>query len=185
MPTRTASVWSATSRYSWHMTAPTCGPTRTSSSWTLPAGRPWWPACRPTSSARRASAGATRSTAGPAGPGAALFEAVEAALGRVPVIVEDLGLITPEVVLLRDRLGYPGMKVLQFAFGDDATNPYLPHNYTQDCVVYTGTHDNDTTVGWFASLPEAERHNVRRYLGTHGDDIAWDLIRCALASVAD
>src|ERR671933_113509 len=66
MPTRTASVWSATSRYSWHMTAPTCGPTRTSSSWTLPAGRPWWPACRPTSSARRASAGATRSTAGPA-----------------------------------------------------------------------------------------------------------------------
>jgi 4-alpha-glucanotransferase len=120
-----------------------------------------------------------------AGPGAALFEAVEAALGRVPVIVEDLGLITPEVVLLRDRLGYPGMKVLQFAFGDDATNPYLPHNYTQDCVVYTGTHDNDTTVGWFASLPEAERHNVRRYLGTHGDDIAWDLIRCALASVAD
>ena len=119
------------------------------------------------------------------GPGAALFEAVEAALGRVPVIVEDLGLITPEVVLLRDRLGYPGMKVLQFAFGDDATNPYLPHNYTQDCVVYTGTHDNDTTVGWFASLPEAERHNVRRYLGTHGDDIAWDLIRCALASVAD
>jgi 4-alpha-glucanotransferase len=125
------------------------------------------------------------------GPGRALFEAIEAALGRVPVIAEDLGLITPAVERLRADLGYPGMKVLQFAFGDDAAgpvrgrNPYLPHNHTRDCVVYTGTHDNDTTAGWYAGLPEATRHSVRRYLAVDGSDIAWDLIRCALASVAD
>jgi 4-alpha-glucanotransferase len=107
------------------------------------------------------------------------------------MIVEDLGLITPEVEQLRDQLGYPGMKVLQFAFGDDAAgppsgrNPYLPHNYERKCVAYTGTHDNDTTVGWFASLGESERHAVRRYLATDGHDIAWDLIRCALGSVAE
>ena len=125
------------------------------------------------------------------GPGEPLFQAVEAALGRVPMIVEDLGLITPAVERLRERLGYPGMKVLQFAFGDDAAgpvlgrNPYLPHNYTRDCVVYTGTHDNDTTIGWYASLDESVRHSVRRYLGVDGSDIAWDLIRRALGSVAD
>jgi 4-alpha-glucanotransferase len=119
------------------------------------------------------------------GPGVALFEAVEATLGRIPMIVEDLGLITPDVVRLRERLGYPGMKVLQFAFSDDASNPYLPHNFSADFVVYTGTHDNDTTAGWYASLGERERDSVRRYLGVDGQDIAWDLIRCALASVAD
>ena len=119
------------------------------------------------------------------GPGAALFEAVEAELGHVPMIVEDLGLITPEVAMLRDRLGYPGMKVLQFAFADDATNPYLPHNHVQECVVYTGTHDNDTTFGWYQSASDREKHHVRCYLGISGDDVAWDFIRCALASVAD
>jgi 4-alpha-glucanotransferase len=119
------------------------------------------------------------------GPGAELFRAVEARLGRVPMIVEDLGLITQEVEELRDELNYPGMKVLQFAFGDDALNPYLPHNYEQDCVVYTGTHDNDTTVGWFAEQSEAIRHQLRLYLGTSGEDVAWDCIRLALASVAD
>jgi 4-alpha-glucanotransferase len=119
------------------------------------------------------------------GPGATLFEAAESALGRIPMMVEDLGLITPEVAQLRDRLGYPGMKVLQFAFGDDATNPYLPHNYIQDCVVYTGTHDNDTTVGWYQAASELEQHKVRHYLGVSGQDIAWDFIRCALSSVAD
>jgi 4-alpha-glucanotransferase len=124
------------------------------------------------------------------GPGAELFTVVEQALGRIPMILEDLGLITPEVERLRDRVGYPGMKVLQFAFGDDANgtphgrNPYLPHNYGANCVVYTGTHDNDTTVGWFRSLGEGERHAARRYLGVDGQDIAWDLIRSALASVA-
>ncbi len=124
------------------------------------------------------------------GPGDALFDAVAADLGRIPMIVEDLGEITPEVVFLREQLGFPGMKVLQFAFGDDAhaepsgRNPYQPHNYTADFVVYTGTHDNDTTVGWFAALGDAERGSVLRYLGTDGRDIAWDLIRLAYQSVA-
>jgi 4-alpha-glucanotransferase len=88
-------------------------------------------------------------------------------------------------VALLDRLGFPGMKVLQFAFGDTPKNPYLPHNYGQNAVVYTGTHDNDTTVGWYAALPDDQSHRVRTYLQSDGLDIAWDLIRLALASVAD
>ena len=125
------------------------------------------------------------------GPREGLFDAVVAELGRVPMIVEDLGDITPDVIELRERLGFPGMKVLQFAFGEDAVgvptgkNPYLPHNHRPDFVVYTGTHDNDTTVGWFASLSEGERAAVLRYLGKDGHDIAWDLIRLALSSVAE
>lgn len=120
------------------------------------------------------------------GPGEALFRAVEKALGlELPIVVEDLGTITPEVEDLRDRLGYPGMKILQFAFGDDASNPYLPHNYDHNFVVYTATHDNNTTTGWFAGLGERERSAVQRYLGRHGDDIAWDLIRLASSSVAN
>ena len=120
------------------------------------------------------------------GPGEAFFRSVEATLGRaLPIIVEDLGTITPEVIALREQLGYPGMKVLQFAFGDDASNPYLPHNYDHDFVVYTATHDNDTTVGWFASLSEGQRSAVLRYLGRDGRDIAWDLIRLAWSSVAN
>jgi 4-alpha-glucanotransferase len=87
---------------------------------------------------------------------------------------------------LREELGYPGMKVLQFAFGDTWVNPYLPHNYASpDCVVYTGTHDNDTTVGWYAHLDEAQRHRARSYLGVSGHEINWDFIRSAFASVAD
>jgi 4-alpha-glucanotransferase len=77
------------------------------------------------------------------------------------------------------------MKVLQFAFGDTAANPYLPHNYGPNAAVYTGTHDNDTTVGWYSALPDEQRHRVRTYLQSDGSDIAWDLIRLALASVAD
>jgi 4-alpha-glucanotransferase len=125
------------------------------------------------------------------GPRDGLFAAIAAQLGRIPMIVEDLGEITPDVHALRERLGFPGMKVLQFAFGDDARgeptgrNPYLPHNYLRDCVAYTGTHDNDTTVGWFDALGAAERASVLRYLGTDGHDIAWDLIRLALSSVAE
>jgi len=120
------------------------------------------------------------------GPGEALFRAIESALGqRLPIIVEDLGMITPEVIALRERLGYPGMRVLQFAFGGDDINPHRPENYIQNCVVYTATHDNDTTVGWFASLSEKERRSVREYLGTDGSDIAWDLIRLAMRSIAD
>ena len=120
-----------------------------------------------------------------AGPGRELFDAMSAALGRLPIIVEDLGLITPEVRALRDELGYPGMAVLQFAFGDDDSNPYLPHNHIQNEVVFTGTHDNDTTLGWYRSAPEWDRDHVRRYLSVSGDDIVNDLIRCAYHSVAD
>lgn len=119
------------------------------------------------------------------GPGAAIFDAIRSALGDVPFIIEDLGVITPDVNALRDEMGFPGMKVLQFAFEDDPDNPYLPHNYTENVVVYTATHDNQTTIGWFQSRREAERHAVQRYIGSDGSDIAWDLIRLALASVAD
>ena len=124
------------------------------------------------------------------GPGKALFDALAAELGHIPMIVEDLGEITPDVIALRQALGFPGMKVLQFAFGDGppgeplAGNPYLPHNYESNCVVYTGTHDNDTTVGWLANLGERERASVLRYLGTDGSRIAHDLTRLAHQSVA-
>jgi len=119
------------------------------------------------------------------GPGAALFQAIEAALGPLPVIAEDLGVITPDVEALRRAFAFPGMRVLQFAFGDDSRNPFLPHRHAPDAVVYTGTHDNDTTQGWWAGAPEAERQHVRDYLGVDGSAIHWDLIRAAYASVAD
>lgn len=131
------------------------------------------------------------------GPGTQLFHAAEAALGRLPVIAEDLGLITPPVEALRDELGYPGMRVLQFAFGDDPKGvDYRPHAYPRHCVVYTGTHDNDTTVGWFHSEAgegttrteeqvERERNLVMDYLGSDGREIHWDMIRAAYGSVAD
>jgi len=124
------------------------------------------------------------------GPGQALFDALATEMGRIRMIVEDLGLITPDVEELRDALGFPGMKVLQFAFGDDAVgipkglNPYLPHNYTPNCAVYTGTHDNNTSVGWLASLNDGERASVLRYLDRDGSRIAMDLIRLAQESVA-
>ncbi|NJP06183.1 MAG: 4-alpha-glucanotransferase [Chloroflexaceae bacterium] len=119
------------------------------------------------------------------GPGSNFFEVIARELGDLPIIAEDLGLITEEVTELRLAFNLPGMKVLHFAFGDDATNPYLPHNYETNCVVYSGTHDNDTTIGWFRSLAEAQQEPVQRYLGRDGSDIAWDLIRLALSSVAD
>jgi 4-alpha-glucanotransferase len=119
-------------------------------------------------------------------PGLQLFKAVERGLGDdLPIVAEDLGTITPDVVALLDKLGFPGMKVLQFAFGDKPDNPYLPHNFRPNAVVYTGTHDNDTTVGWYAALKPDERHRVRTYLQSDGDEIAWDMIRLALGSVAD
>lgn len=117
-------------------------------------------------------------------PGAALFDALRAALGELPLIAEDLGVITPEVEALRERCGLPGMKVLQFAFGEDARHPFLPHNYPRNCVAYTGTHDNDTAIGWYAAAGERERHFARVYLDSDGADIGWALIRAALASVA-
>jgi 4-alpha-glucanotransferase len=119
------------------------------------------------------------------GPGQALFDALAAGLGELPIIAEDLGVITPAVESLRDDNELPGMKVLQFAFAADASDPYLPHNYQRNCVVYTGTHDNDTTAGWYAQAPEVERDFVRRYLGRDDSNIPWEFIRLAQASVAD
>lgn len=118
------------------------------------------------------------------GPGASFLEALRAALGGLPLIAEDLGVITPEVTALREAFGLPGMKVLQFAFDGDPDNPYLPHNYEPGYVVYTGTHDNDTASGWFAGAPEATRDFCLRYLASEGRAIAWDLVRAAWSSVA-
>lgn len=120
------------------------------------------------------------------GPGADFFSALQAALSDLPIIAEDLGVVTAEMVALRDQFGLPGMKVLQFAFSSEATDPFLPHNYPRNCVVYSGTHDNDTSRGWYEnSSTERERDFCRRYLGRNGSDLAWDLIRLAFSSVAD
>lgn len=119
------------------------------------------------------------------GPGAKLFNTIREKLGELPIIAEDLGVMTPGVEKLRDDFRFPGMKILQFAFESDAANSYLPHNFTQNCVVYTGTHDNDTTVGWYNSAPEVEKHRVREYTRSDGSEINWDLIRCGMLSVAD
>jgi len=118
------------------------------------------------------------------GPGDPLFAAIRAALGGVPFIAEDLGQITIGVVRLRQRLGFPGMRVLQFGFGGDARNPHLPHNFTRDTVVYTATHDNDTTRGWFDSLGERERAHALAYLRTDAEHIVDTMMRAAYASVA-
>ncbi len=119
------------------------------------------------------------------GPGERFFDALHTALGTLPIIAEDLGVITPEVEVLRDRYHFPGMKILQFAFDAGPANPYLPHNHTKNMVVYTGTHDNDTTKGWYDSISAAERRAMHVYLGTSGDDCVGDLIHAALMSVAD
>ena len=129
-------------------------------------------------------------------PGRELFAAIREALGQLPIIAEDLGVITPDVEALRDDFGFPGMRVLQFAFSSDTKNIDLPHNYHKNVVVYTGTHDNDTTVGWFSSIAgegstrsaeqiELERKRCLRYLNTDGKEIHWDFIRTVLASVAN
>jgi 4-alpha-glucanotransferase len=118
------------------------------------------------------------------GPGADLLAALKKALGGLPLIAEDLGLITPPVEALRDQFGLPGMRILQFAFsGPD--NRFLPHHYEPNTVVYTGTHDNDTTLGWYAEAAEAERKFLHDYLPWVGKDLAWELTRVAWASVAD
>jgi len=119
------------------------------------------------------------------GPGHDFFRVVERELGQLPLVAEDLGVITPEVNALRDDFGLPGMKILQFGFDSDADNPYLPHNHRSNAVVYTGTHDNNTTVGWWEEdCPEWLRERVREYLGYPGEPMPWPLIRAALASVA-
>nr|MBA3789628.1 4-alpha-glucanotransferase [Rubrobacter sp.] len=118
------------------------------------------------------------------GPKDALFEALRDALGELPIIAEDLGDITPAVEALRDRLGLPGMKVLQFAWGSGPDNPFLPHNHGhENWVVYTGTHDNDTTAGWLSSVSTKEMSSLRRYVGKEYVSVP-DLIRLAYSSVA-
>ena len=120
------------------------------------------------------------------GPGADFFHKVQAELGQLPIIAEDLGEITQDVIDLRDQFNLPGMKILQFAFADDATDKFLPHNYTNNFVVYSGTHDNDTARGWYQhSSTERERDFFRRYFTTDGNDVAWTLIGAAFQSVAD
>lgn len=131
------------------------------------------------------------------GPGAALFERLQQALGKLPIVAENLGVITPEVEKLKEQFGFPGMAVLQFAFGNDPQAlAFKPHNYDRNLVVYTGTHDNDTTVGWWTSLsagdstrtPEEiqqERKLAQQYLGADGREIHWSFIRAILASAAD
>jgi len=119
-------------------------------------------------------------------PGTALFEVINEKFGNLPIIAEDLGVITPEVEALRDRFEFPGMKILQFAFGAGPGDPFLPFNYVRNCVVYTGTHDNDTTVGWFNQLQNYERDEVLRYLGCiDPQGIHWSLIRMAWISIAN
>ncbi len=131
------------------------------------------------------------------GPGDRFFAAMAKALGGLPFIAEDLGLITPEVLALRERWQLPGMRVLQFAFvNESADDPFKPHNFVRNCVVYTGTHDNDTTLGWFRDTDsksttrtreeaEAERRRALAYLDSDGSEIHWDFIRAAVSSVAD
>jgi 4-alpha-glucanotransferase len=119
------------------------------------------------------------------GPGRALFDALAEELGEIPVIAEDLGLITPEVERLRDDLGYPGMRVLQFAFDGSADNPHLPSNYTPNSVAYTGTHDNDTAVGWWNSATEEERSRVSALLGGQPGELHWRLMQLVAGSGAN
>lgn len=131
------------------------------------------------------------------GPGAALFDALQQALGELPIVAENLGVITPEVEAIRTQFGFPGMAILQFAFGKDPQAPdFKPHNYPRDRVAYTGTHDNDTTVGWWSSAGVGdstrtaadileERAFTRKYLATDGREMHWVFIRALMASVAD
>ena len=130
-------------------------------------------------------------------PGRELFDSIRAALGELPIIAEDLGVITDDVIALREAFGFPGMRVLQFGFGGDPkTSVDLPHNYVRNVVAYTGTHDNDTAVGWFNSVPgegsmrtaqqiEEQRQFCLSYLDTNDDEIHWDFIRAVWGSVAD
>jgi len=119
------------------------------------------------------------------GPNADLFEALRRRFGDLPIIAEDLGVITPGVEALRKQFDLPGMKILQFAFGGDKKSDFLPHTFSKNCVVYTGTHDNETTVGWYRNASPAEQDHARRYMGVPGHDIAWDMARLAYLSVAD
>lgn len=118
------------------------------------------------------------------GPGLPFFQAMQAEFPGARIIAEDLGVLTPAVTKLRDDTGLPGMAILQFAFGNDAKNIYLPHNLVPNGVIYPGTHDNDTSRGWYATASETERDHVRRYLRVGGQEVGWDFIRTAYASVS-
>ena len=119
-----------------------------------------------------------------------MFAAIREHLGEVPIIAEDLGVITPDVEELRDKNGLPGMKIFQFSFDYlgpgklDPDNVFLPHNYPYNCVAYTGTHDNDTTAGWYQKLPDEYKDLVRRYLASSDQDIVWSMIRMLMSSCA-
>ncbi len=117
-------------------------------------------------------------------PGAGLLSAIAAEFGELPLVAEDLGIITAAVDKLREDFSLPGMKVLQFAFDGDLGNHHLPHNHSKDMVAYTGTHDNDTTISWYQSLSDEHRHQVRCYLNCGDDDMPWALLRCAMMSTA-
>jgi 4-alpha-glucanotransferase len=131
------------------------------------------------------------------GPGAELFETIRDSLGELPIIAEDLGVITPQVIELRQQFGFPGMKIIQFAFDQDALrasfdvqapgwrNPFLPHNYTPNCVAYTGTHDNETALGWLANATPDQKQMALAYLGCTEADYARAMVRSVLSSVAD
>ena len=118
------------------------------------------------------------------GPGMDLFRTLEKKLGKLNIIVEDLGFLTPSVLKLVKKSGFPGMKVLQFAFDPREESDYLPHNYKKHSVVYTGTHDNDTTQGWYDSAEEGQKDYFRRLLNVSGNDAVWDMIRQAYSSCA-
>ena len=120
-----------------------------------------------------------------AGPGKALFDAIAQALGPLPIIAEDLGFITPDVTQLRLDCGFPGMKILQFGFGGDGAHEFLPHTYERDTVVYSGTHDNDTAVGWWHAAKDSERHFAGSYLACGAHDVHWAMLRGAMNSVAN
>lgn len=120
------------------------------------------------------------------GPGTNLFNSLRVQVGEIPVIAEDLGVITPAVEKLRNQFNFPGMRILQFAFDDPTPeNPYLPENYEPNTVVYTGTHDNDTVLGWYGTLAPEKREIMKEYIGSDEDPIGWQLIRLAWKSVAN
>ncbi len=119
------------------------------------------------------------------GPGRPLFEAIGKAIGTLPIVAEDLGLITPDVIALRQACGFPGMKILQFGFGGAGDHEYLPHSWERDCVAYIGTHDNDTVHGWWQAAPERERAFAGSYLACGAPDVHWAMMRACSNSVAN
>lgn len=119
------------------------------------------------------------------GPGAKLFKAILKECGELPIIAEDLGFVTKEVEELRDQFNFPGMNIIQFAFDSDATNSFLPHNYQRNSVTYTGTHDNDTSIGWYRTTADVEKHRARIYTRSDGRNMNWEFIRLGMLSVSD